>query len=253
MMHADEDLLRRFLVDQASEEERERIEARMFADDEFFESLRALEHEMLVMLVRRELPARWAMPLTAAIAASPARQNRLDDVRQLVRTIVQPPPAAAPVVAHRRSFRAWLPAAAAVVVAVGAAGWLSRQPPAGEAPSAPAAQVPAAPPTFILPPGPTRSADQAAHVLDWRGAAATVKLVAVLDVPVASPVSVSMRPVGGAALDLPARTETRPIPGGVEVSWELNTATVPPGDYLMSYTAGSPPVTVGSRFARIVK
>src|ERR1041385_2166938 len=72
-----ESLMRRFLVGDATDEERDMVERAFMEDGAFFESLCALEHEMIVQYVRNELPAEWRERFKSSIEASPARAARV--------------------------------------------------------------------------------------------------------------------------------------------------------------------------------
>jgi hypothetical protein len=256
LSEADEALMRRFLVGEVTDHERDSVETRMFDDPQFFESLGALEHEMLVLLARHELPARWAEPLTAVVAASPDRQRHLDDVRKLLAEMPQSQPARQPM---RRSVLSewWLRAAAVAVIAVGTAGWWLR--PASDRPLpdlSPADPVAATAPTFLLRPGPTRLPGQASNLIQLPPGSARISLVAVLDPTTAAVVNASMRPVGGEALVLPALTSLRRTTDGTEVTWEVPADAIAAGDYLITYHAApadGAPADIGSRFVRIAK
>jgi hypothetical protein len=80
----DETLMRRFLVDDLDESARERIEARLVEDEEYCESLRALELEMLRDYARGDLAEPWRSLWEASIPAFPGRRAELEELRRLM-------------------------------------------------------------------------------------------------------------------------------------------------------------------------
>mgnify|MGYP007080469694 CR=1 FL=1 len=83
VLDPNQELMMRFLVGEATDAERDAVEQRFITDSGYFDELCALEHEMLLALVHHRLPARWAKSFAAAVSASPDRQRRLEEVRDL--------------------------------------------------------------------------------------------------------------------------------------------------------------------------
>lgn len=246
-----EELMKRFLVGEGTDEERDAIEERFIADPVYFEALSALEHDMFLSLAQGTLPERWATPLRSALNDSPDRQRHLDEVIQLVDGLRRIPVATpVPVTSSWR-----LPTAAVVLLGIGLGGWLWANRPA---PDPAVAAVPPAGnptekfvPTFVLAVGPTRSPSSDDSALRIPANAEQVRLTAVLEGSSATAVVASMRAMTGAELKLPAETSVRPTPQGAEVSWLVPAAVLVPGDYLIAYRAAADGEVVGSRFVRI--
>lgn len=235
------DLLRRFLVDQVTDEERHAIEERMFQDSAFFESITALEEEMFIDAARGRLDARWVEPLAKAIDASPDRRRHYENARQLI--------AALPARRAQPWYR-WAAAAVLVLATAGAVRWALR--PGESGATAPATPTVAA--SFVLAPGPTRSPDDAGNRIDLTRISGDVRFVAVLNQPASSVVTARARSVGGPYLDLAEVTTVRGLSDGVEVTWQVPAALWAAGDYLIEYSAASDagmPAIIGTRFVRI--
>jgi len=80
---ADDRLMTRFLLDDLPADERALVQDRSAADADYFESLCALEDDLILRHLRGELPARDAQ-LFARAYASPARQPRLESAQALL-------------------------------------------------------------------------------------------------------------------------------------------------------------------------
>ncbi|HEX2224702.1 MAG TPA: hypothetical protein VHN15_10900 [Thermoanaerobaculia bacterium] len=81
MMDYDENLLRRYLLDQLGEDEKEQVEQRLLADDDLFEAAEAVEGDLLHAYVRGELTAAERQSIDRRLAASPRGKARLDLAR----------------------------------------------------------------------------------------------------------------------------------------------------------------------------
>jgi hypothetical protein len=81
MMDYDDNLLRRYLLDQLGEEEKEQVEQRLLADDDLFEAAEAVEGDLLHAYVRGELTAAERQSIDRRLAASPRGKARLDLAR----------------------------------------------------------------------------------------------------------------------------------------------------------------------------
>lgn len=257
MNERDDDLMRRFLTEDLTGEERAAVEERFMQDTAFFESLTSLEHEMMVDLIDGRLPERWRAPFEAAIAGAHDRRRRLDDVRALMAAM--PASADGPKAEALRSGRlGWMAMAASLVIlAGGAALWKQRAsvpaPVTGE--HVPDAPLPPTVMTALLEPGPDRSASDTLNRVNVAADVSRLRLVCVLEPTGPGTVVARMRAVGGAGLELPPATQTRVTSEGLEVVWELPASAVEAGDYLITYRlddAGGARV-LGTRFVRITK
>lgn len=81
MMDYDDNLLRRYLLDQLSEDEKEQVERRLLADDGLFEAAEAVEGDLLHAYVRGELTAAERQSIDRRLAASPRGKARLELAR----------------------------------------------------------------------------------------------------------------------------------------------------------------------------
>ena len=256
-----EELLMRFLVGEARVDEQSAIEQRFITDQEFFEALSALEHEMILSLVRGELAPRWAGPLTAALNSSPDRRRHLDEVREMVNVLRRP---AATTSAKRGvPVRPWWLKAAAVIVAgvgLGAWWWSSSLAPA-PGPVAAVQPTVVAPvldlsATFLLVPGPTRSSAADENLVRVPQGAQQVRFLAVMTAAQVASVQAGMRRIGGDPLNIPDQTAVRQTPEGLAVSWLVPSAELTIGDYLISYDANTGDGsrrTIGTRYVRVVR
>lgn len=259
--HSDE-LMKRFLVGEVSNEERDAIEQRFIEEPAFFEALGALEHEMLLSLVQNTLPERWAGPLRSVLADSPDRRRHFEEMQRLVQALGQAPAKATPigVRAPASPDRWWLQAAAVLVVGIGLGAWWWAGRPASEPPVA--VELPAAGSSeglvasFVLVAGPTRSPDGEDNALRIPAGVERVRFSSVLAGSSATVVGAAIRAIGGATIDVPAETTVRHTAEGAEVVWTVPAAPLVPGDYLITFSvpaAGGGAETIGSRFVRILK
>jgi len=255
-----EELMKRFLVGEATEQERDAIEDRFIGDPVFFEALSALEHDLLLSLAQGMLPERWATPLRAALHDSPDRQRHLDEVTQLVESLRRIPgtvPTSAPAPEPVTSVSWQLPAAAVVLLGIGLGAWWWAMQPVRDLGLAavPAASIPVPTviATFVLNGGLTRSQNGDDNAFRIPANAVQVRLTAMLEGATATAVDARMRAMTGAEVEVPAETTVRPTPQGLEVAWVVPAALMVPGDYLITYRARTASVVIGSRFVRILK
>src|SRR5262249_52518062 len=75
--------LERFLLGDLSEEERDKLEAQFFADDELFEQLLASEDVLFDRHVNDELSDREAANFQKRFAVTPQQKNRIEFARAL--------------------------------------------------------------------------------------------------------------------------------------------------------------------------
>jgi anti-sigma factor RsiW len=126
-----EEQLIQYLLGQLHEEEQARIEEQYFADRDFHDELRAIERDLMDRYVHGELPQPEQEQFERYFLSSPRRRQKVEFARALMQSLAQAPAAAAAESASDRSLmlpvltgrhRAWLWAAAAVVILIG--GWL---------------------------------------------------------------------------------------------------------------------------------
>jgi hypothetical protein len=226
----DESLLRRFLMGDITADEREQIEDAFMVDDELYQSLRAIEDELIIDYLRGRLTLESQTRFAREIEQSPVRQQRVAQVQQLLDVAA---PAAAPVPAARPKPSRWRPitlAAAAVMVLVAGLTWRS---PASPPPPDETVTPAAAPSDVVFDVGPVvRSADGAGNTFVVPAGRTTFTLRFPLAVTNEERAAISLRATGGAALAL----ETSPViehrrDGLAEVRWTIPVDAVKPGDY----------------------
>src|SRR5262245_47774225 len=106
----DDALLVRYLLGELTPEEQALVEARYLADSEFHDELRAVERDLIDQYVRGELADTAAFE--SRFLTSPSRRQKVEFARALAKT--KPP-------GRHVAQSTWLPVAAAVAIAVGAA------------------------------------------------------------------------------------------------------------------------------------
>jgi hypothetical protein len=116
-------MLRRMLLDELAEAEREELEARLLKDPELFEAYREAEGWLLDALVRGELPAEEARKLGAVYAASTEGRAKLAVARALARG-EEKSPTRFRLLRLPSSPRSWLELAAVLALAF-LTGWLA--------------------------------------------------------------------------------------------------------------------------------
>lgn len=133
-----EERLIQYLLGQLREEEQAQIEERYFADPDFHHELQATERDLIDRYVHGELSKREREQFETYYLSSPRRRQKVEFARSLMQSLTQAPAAAVAERARSRQERlswwpavldflggrqrAWLLAAATVVILVG--GWL---------------------------------------------------------------------------------------------------------------------------------
>ncbi|MEW6212968.1 MAG: hypothetical protein AB1631_31885 [Acidobacteriota bacterium] len=82
----DEYLIRRYLLGDASDEERLAVEERFFADDDFYQSMLVAEDDLIYDYLRGAMGLHDRRLMEAQIAASPRRLQKVELVRGLMRS-----------------------------------------------------------------------------------------------------------------------------------------------------------------------
>jgi hypothetical protein len=190
----DDELLRSYLLGELPEQEADRLEQRLLAEDELFELSEAVEADLLAACDRGELAPAERERVQQRLASSPRGRERLALAHALNTLAGSPGRAAAPVVPFQRraatpvrpAFR-WAALAAALLAAAGLSWFALERPHGGEAPSwiaqerpAPASpRAPKAPRGAPVPaetkPEPAKAVFQLA-LMSLRGAEAAQKL-----------------------------------------------------------------------------
>jgi hypothetical protein len=183
--------VRRYLLGEATGEEREALEREYFEDESALSGVEAEEETLIEEYLAERLNARERDLFQQRYLASPIHRRRVDAIRRLSAMSASGADAAEVIGRARVSSYQWLALAAALILAVGAA-WLftpgqpvslSTPPAAGNrqsdasAPSSPPSPTPSAPApataprvfAFSLPPISTRSADQAPQLVIPQG------------------------------------------------------------------------------------
>jgi len=137
----DDELLRSYLLGALPEEEVDRLEQRLLAEDELFELSEAVEADLLAACDRGELAPAERERVQQRLASSPRGRERLALAHALNTLAGSPGRAAAPVVPFQRraatpvrpAFR-WAALAAALLAAAGLSWFALERPHGGEAP-----------------------------------------------------------------------------------------------------------------------
>jgi anti-sigma factor RsiW len=82
----DDELVIRYLLGKASEQEQQRLEERYFGDDQFFEHLQALEEELIDAYVNGQLPADERKSFEEGFLSSPDRRQRVEFAKALLQS-----------------------------------------------------------------------------------------------------------------------------------------------------------------------
>jgi hypothetical protein len=254
----DDDLMRRFLLGQATPEERDRVEERYMRDADYFEALCALEHELIVAHLQGQLPASWRDLFESQLDASPARRQRVEETRAFMNDLV----AAAPPPALRRSRwvhrNSWYLASAAAILAFAIGAWHFRAP-IPERAAAPARTDAASGPTVVtllLRPGLLRSDTAQANVLSLPRGVERILLEATFPEVTGSTPGAELHVVGGGVIPVPDPPNLRPTGEGLQLSWSVPSRLLPRGDYLLLITAKAEPAgnsIAASRFFSVVE
>jgi hypothetical protein len=189
---ADDELLRSYLLGELPEDEADRLERRLLAEDELFELSEAIEADLLAEYARGGLAPAERERVQRRLASSPQGRERLKLARSLSVLAGREPQAsvlpfaARHVAAPRRPVFHWMALAAGLFVAAGLA-WLALERPYGhqethESPAPVIAATPRAhevpkPPAPVVTPAPepVKAVFQLA-LTSLRGAEATEKL-----------------------------------------------------------------------------
>ena len=146
----DDELLRSYLLGELPEEEADRLELRLLAEDELFELSEAVEADLLAACARGELAPAERERVQQRLASSPRGRERLALAHALNTLAGSSGRAAAPVVLFPRraatplrpAFR-WAALAAALLAAAGLSWFAMERPHGGEAPPWVAQEQPA--------------------------------------------------------------------------------------------------------------
>ena len=246
----DDNFMRRFLVGEVSQSERDLVEERFMTDSTYFEALEALEDELILDYLRGELPEPWLKGFKARILDSPGRQKRVEDMRAFV-TDLRIADRAIAEDDRRTNWAAWwtLPrlgivATCAAVLATVVVGWrLSTRAPGAIEPATTVVSEtpgPIAVATFVLAPGLTRSELRQANV--FRVPAGVNQINLELTIPGAVPARVGarLRRVGGSDVNVPREPAVEATPSGAKVTWPVP-LRLPRGDYLLTITPTTAP------------
>jgi hypothetical protein len=264
----DEDLLRRFLVGEVSDQEREQVERRFIADPDFYDSLRGLEEEMLLSYHQGRLPDRWRLPFESHVLATAEGRRDLDRMGAFQDALAAARPGVPAAVPPQRRWWGFEPgfglmwAGAAAVLVLAAGLWVSRDE-RGGAPVAPdAAQRNAniARPlaTFVLVPGLTRSDLRQSNIFRLPAGSGDIRLELTVPADGVGDVDAELKPVGGAPLRIASRPQVRSAGNSLVVSWlipanDLKATT----DYLLtlwrSSTSPGEREAIASRFFSTVE
>jgi hypothetical protein len=256
----DETLMRRFLLGDTSEEERDRIEERFILDHESYESLCAIEDELILAHLRRELPEQMEAQFRAVILSAPARRRRVDEMRALV--------AAAEGVA--KLWWQWAPsrfvlvgaaAAAVLVLAVGLTARRERRPDGttSQAASALARTGPGRPATkatFFLRPDVRLPGEKPVNVLRITSGIEQLELRMIVPADPGSRITAQLHRSDGAGVPIVGAPVTRVTPQGLNMTWVIPASAVPPGQYdltLNATTAARRSENIANRSITIVK
>ncbi len=234
------DLIGRFLLGAASEEERQQVEARLFAEDEFLAELQDREDALVDDYAHGRLAGEAHAAFERCFLASAEGRARVAFARAAAR--LRPAPAV------RRWAPSWLPAAAAVVfaLAAGALGMrslrvedarraeraaatereqaLARQLEEARRPAPPATH----PPAIVLRAQGTRAAGETQEVA--RPSGPLVLTVPLPTGPTLASYQAVLRTVEGAL----AWEDAGLQPEGATVRTTIPAAALPPGDYILT-------------------
>jgi len=260
----DDQLLRRFLLGEVSPEERDRVEQAYMEDSAVFDALSAAEDELILLHLRNELPEALRDRFRSAVLESPARRRRVDEMKALVDAAE----ALGDTSAERQPWW-WPPRGVGLVLAGSAAllllsiGWMLRQgpPPATrQQPPAVAGGSGTATPSVaavFLVPGLTRADLRQSNVFRIPSGTASIQFRLLLPGGTLPGARAQLRPVGGEPLAAAGELTVRTVADGVELTWAVPANVVPPGDYLLTISAETPPggrrESITSRFFSIVQ
>jgi hypothetical protein len=118
--HYDSSTIRRFLLRSLPEEKRIELEAEMFRNDEFFESIAAAEDDLICEYLEGQMPVADRAAFLAAFGAG----TKIDAMQAFLSTVAPPPPRVA---ARPLSLSLLAAAAVIAIAAAGGALWESAQ------------------------------------------------------------------------------------------------------------------------------
>jgi uncharacterized membrane-anchored protein YhcB (DUF1043 family) len=125
----DDKLISRYLLGELTDEEKGRVEERLFTDSRFFQGLEAARDELIENYLRGALSGEERERFESYFLASTIRRERVETVGTLLKVASEPNQPEAQVIAPSRRDRArkqtarWLLAVVALAIAV-AGGWL---------------------------------------------------------------------------------------------------------------------------------
>src|SRR5258708_18215751 len=79
----DDDAISRYLFGLSSDEERSAVQERLFQDEDYFDRIRAIEHELLDSYSRGEMPASERALLESSLLSSAEGRRKIDFARGL--------------------------------------------------------------------------------------------------------------------------------------------------------------------------
>lgn len=128
MRPEDNKLIARYLLGELSEDERDRVEERLFGDDLFFHEIEAARDQLTEDYLQGRLAGRERERFNAYFLASPSRRERVETTGALIQAANRSAAGEAPAVAFvvrgfgskEPKLRLWLAAAALIVIVVGA-------------------------------------------------------------------------------------------------------------------------------------
>jgi hypothetical protein len=258
----DEDLMRRFLLGESGDKERELVEDRFLTDPAYFEALCALEDELILSHIRGDLPQRWRRPFDVHVLASPARRRRVEEAERLHQSLSssrRQPGRGAKRTLWTSPISLWM-AVAAGIFGVVFSGWLIGRRTASDReaaiPSPTNRSQPVALATFVLAPGLTRSELGASNVFRVEPGIPQIRLQFSAPAGSDGTLRTVLRPVGGESIQVPAEPEFRRDGNRVDVSWVVAAPLLPRGDYLLTLLSEAPAgqrEPLASRFFSIVQ
>lgn len=258
----DEAEMTRFLVGDATPDERERIEARFMAEVDYFDAMCALEQELLASLVRGDLPPLERERLEAELSRSPMRLRELDDMRALAAALARSSGQPPSTVASRR--RVWIRVAAvaagiAAVFVVWRQTRLIQRTPVEQVASTPAESVtePRIATMFLAPGTPRAEAVAQANIFRVPAGVEIVLLTLAVPAEASDNLQARLRIVGGAAVDISGAPVPQQATGrGRDVAVRVPATKLRPGDYVLTLsagTAGRGTEDIASRFFSVVE
>jgi hypothetical protein len=242
-----EELMKRFLVDDVTAEERDRVEAAFVDDPQYFDALCALEDEMILEHLRGEQSDSLSHRFGASFLASPARRERVAQMQALLQAL---PPANARSSAHvvlpgRSSFGSrarwgFICAASAAAIIMGAI-WLRQSPEPGPASPAPSALEKSLPDpttvaTFMLLPNLTRAPEKPRNEFRVPEGVQSIRLRLTVHGAV-NGASADLRPVGGAPVPVARALDIQYTNDRTDMFLVVPRALLPRGDYLLTVDA----------------